>query len=402
MRQAGTSSGEPVPEPLEGKRSPLSDDFPVVGVVGGGQLARMMAPPAVALGIRLRLLAEDPGESAAQVIPDVTIGAPNDLDALRAFAAGCDVLTFDHEHVPTEHLQTLEAEGVAVRPGSAALVHGQDKIVMRERLTAIGVAVPRWAIVADAADLDAFLAAEPSGQGVLKTSRGGYDGKGVRVVRGSAEATDWLGGPIRLLVEEVVPFTRELSVLVARSPSGQAVVYPVVESLQVDGVCREVYAPAADLSEEHALAAQEAALQIAQALELVGLMAVELFDTPAGILVNELALRPHNTGHWTIDGAVTSQFEQHLRAVLDLPLGSPAAIKPAAVMVNVLGGDVPHLYPAYLHCMARDPELKIHVYGKAVRPGRKVGHVTLVGQDLGALTRRARHAAAYLRGDIDE
>jgi 5-(carboxyamino)imidazole ribonucleotide synthase len=365
----------------------------------------MMAPPAVALGVRLRVLAEDPGDSAAQVIPDVSIGDPRDLTALRAFAAGCDVLTFDHEHVPTEHLRALEAEGVAVRPGSAALVHGQDKIVMRERLASIGVPVPRWARVADAADLERFLAAEPGRAGILKTARGGYDGKGVRLVRGAADADDWLGGPVELLVEEVVPFTRELAVLVARSPSGQAVVYPVVESVQVGGVCREVYAPAPGIAEEHALAAQEAALRIAGSLEVVGLMAVELFDTADGVLVNELALRPHNTGHWTIDGAVTSQFEQHLRAVLDLPLGSPAAVSAASVMVNVLGGDLPFLYPAYLHCMARDPALKIHVYGKTVRPGRKVGHVTVVaaagGADAGSLLARARHAAEYLRGDTD-
>jgi 5-(carboxyamino)imidazole ribonucleotide synthase len=385
--------------------SPLPAKFPTVGVVGAGQLARMMAPPAVGLGVRLRVLAERADDPAAQVISEVTVGDYRDLATLRAFAAGCDVLTFDHEHVPTEHLEALEAEGVKVRPGSAALVHGQDKLVMRRRLTAIGVPVPRWAPVSSPADLAAFLAAEPSGRGVLKTARGGYDGKGVRVVGSTDEAADWLAAGAPLLVEELVAFGRELAVLVARSPSGQAVAYPVVESVQVDGVCREVYAPAPGLLEEHALAAQEAALRIAQALEVTGLMAVELFDTPAGVLVNELALRPHNTGHWTIEGAVTSQFEQHLRAVLDLPLGAPTPLGAHAVMANVLGGDVPDLYPAYLHCMARDPGLKIHVYGKEVRPGRKVGHVTVVGArgaELGDLQDRARHGAAYLRGEIDE
>jgi 5-(carboxyamino)imidazole ribonucleotide synthase len=382
--------------------SPLPAQFPTVGVVGAGQLARMMAPPAVGLGVRLRVLAERADDPAAQVINDVTVGDYRDLATLRAFAAGCDVLTFDHEHVPTEHLQALEAEGVQVRPGSAALVHGQDKLVMRERLTSIGVPVPRWAPVRSPADLAAFLASEPSGRAVLKTARGGYDGKGVRVVSSPAEADDWFAAGAPLLAEELVAFRRELAVLVARSPSGQAVAYPVVESVQLDGVCREVYAPAPGLLEDHALAAQEAALRIAQALEVTGLMAVELFDTPAGVLVNELALRPHNTGHWTIEGAVTSQFEQHLRAVLDLPLGAPTPLAPAAVMANVLGGDMPDLYPAYLHCMARDPGLKIHVYGKQVRPGRKVGHVTVVGAELADLQERARHGAAYLRGDIDE
>ena len=388
------------------KPSPLPAEFPVVGIVGAGQLARMSVPPAVALGIRLRVLAETPDDSAAQVIPDVTVGDYRDLGTLREFAAECDVITFDHEHVPTEHLQALEADGVLVRPGSAALVHGQDKIVMRGRLGAADVPVPRWAPVRTAADLDAFIATTTDGTAILKTARGGYDGKGVRLVRSSSGALDWLGGQagpvVPLLVEERVDFSRELSVLVARSPSGQAAVYPVVESVQLDGVCREVYAPAPGIHESHALAAQAAALRIAHDLEVVGLMAVELFDTADGVLVNELALRPHNTGHWTIDGAVTSQFEQHLRAVLDLPLGLPDRVAPYSVMVNVLGGDLAAIYPAYLHCMARDPALKIHMYGKPVRPGRKIGHVTVSGSDIVDLTDRARHAAAFLRGDINE
>jgi 5-(carboxyamino)imidazole ribonucleotide synthase len=387
------------------KPSPLPAAFPVVGFVGAGQLARMSAPPAVGLGIRLRLLAERADDPAAQVVPDVTVGDYRDLDTLRGFAAGCDVLTFDHEHVPTQHLQVLEDAGVKVRPGSASLLHGQDKLVMRRRLQTIGVPVPRWAQVECAADLAAFMTGCAGGTAVLKTARGGYDGKGVRVLRGPGDAAavaDWFTGDVALLAEELVDFGRELSVLVARAPSGQAVAYPVVESVQVDGVCREVYAPAPGIAQGHALAAQEAALRIAQELAVTGLMAVELFDTADGVLVNELALRPHNTGHWTIEGSVTSQFEQHLRAVLDLPLGSPTPVAPYAVMVNVLGGDFADLYRAYLHCMARDPGLKIHVYGKQVRPGRKIGHVTVVGDDLADLQHRARHAAAYLRGEIDE
>ena len=365
----------------------------------------MTAPPAVGLGVRLRLLAETSDDPAAQVVPDVTVGDYHDLDTLRAFAAGCDVLTFDHEHVPTGHLQVLEEEGVKVRPGSSSLVHGQDKLVMRRRLESIGVTVPRWQHVTSTGELKAFMASSPGGAAVLKTARGGYDGKGVRVLRTAADVVDvadWFAGDVALLVEELVDYARELSVLVARSPSGQAVAYPVVESVQVDGVCREVYAPAPGIAKGHALAAQEAALRIAQELHVTGLMAVEMFDTADGVLVNELALRPHNTGHWTIEGSVTSQFEQHLRAVLDLPLGSPTPVAAHAVMVNILGGDLADLYPAYLHCMARDPELKIHVYGKQVRPGRKVGHVTVVGADLADLVERARHAAAYLRGEIDE
>ncbi|MFZ0323484.1 MAG: 5-(carboxyamino)imidazole ribonucleotide synthase [Actinomycetes bacterium] len=377
--------------------------FPTVGVVGGGQLARMMQPPAVALGVRLRLLADTAGDSAAQVIPDVVIGDYRDRATLLDFAAGCDVVTFDHEHVPSEHLLALEAAGVAVRPGSSALAHAQDKAVMRERLDAMDVAVPRWHRVRVCADVATF--AEQVGWPlVLKATRGGYDGKGVWVV-GDADEADWVLSHDQVpgfIAEERVPFTRELAALVARSPSGQAVAYPVVETVQVDGICREVYAPAPGLDPDHAVAAQQAALRIAGDLGVVGVLAVELFDTPAGVLVNELAMRPHNSGHWSIDGAVTSQFENHLRAVLDLPLGDPSAVATSTVMVNVLGGDLPDLYPAYLHCMARDPGLRIHVYGKPVRPGRKVGHVTVTGDDVVTGKDRARHAAAYLRGDIDE
>ena len=365
----------------------IPPDFPVVGVVGGGQLARMAHQAGIALGIRLRVLAESADDSAALAAPEVVVGDHRDLHALRAFAAGCDVLTFDHEHVPTEHLRTLVAEGVTLYPGPDALVHAQDKGEMRRRLDAIGVPCPPWLLlpaerVAAVEAVEAF-AAEHGWPVVLKATRGGYDGKGVWVVADAAEAAEVesaLPDGARLLAEQHVPFTRELAALVARSPSGQAVAYPVVETVQVGGVCREVIAPA-PIADDHATAAQQAALRIAEALGVVGVMAVELFDTPAGVLVNELAMRPHNSGHWTIDGAVTSQFENHLRAVLDLPLGSPRSVAPAAAMANVLGGDLPDLYPGFLHCMARDPGARIHVYGKQVRPGRKVGHVTVVGDD---------------------
>jgi 5-(carboxyamino)imidazole ribonucleotide synthase len=376
--------------------------FPVVGVVGGGQLARMMQPPAVALGVRLRLLADGPGDSAAQVIPDTVVGNYRDLDTLLRFAESCDVVTFDHEHVPTGHLEALEAAGVPVRPGPGALVHAQDKQVMRRALDAAGAPVPRWRSVATATEVADF-AGEVGWPVVVKAVRGGYDGKGVWVV-GDLDEADWVLSHSTVpgfLVEERVEFDRELAALVARSPSGQAVAYPVVETVQVDGICREVHAPAV-VTAEHAVAAQAAALRLADTLDVVGVMAVELFDTPAGVLVNELAMRPHNSGHWTIDGAVTSQFENHLRAVLDLPLGDPSATAPHTVMVNVLGGDLPELYSAYRHCQARDPGVRIHAYGKDVRPGRKVGHVTVTDVDRERAKERARHAAAYLRGDIDE
>ncbi|RZE65456.1 5-(carboxyamino)imidazole ribonucleotide synthase [Streptomyces albidoflavus] len=377
--------------------------FPVVGMVGGGQLARMTHEAGIPLGIRFKLLSDTPQDSAAQVAGEVVVGDYRDLETLRAFARGCDVITFDHEHVPTEHLRALEADGIPVRPGPDALVHAQDKGVMRARLTEIGAPCPRHRIVADPADVAAFAEEGDGFPVVLKTVRGGYDGKGVWVVRSEADAAEPFRAGVPVLAEEMVPFRRELAANIVRSPHGQAVAYPVVESRQVDGVCDTVIAPAPELSEELSGQAQELALRIADELGVVGHLAVELFETEDGrVLVNELAMRPHNSGHWTMDGAVTSQFANHVRAVLDLPLGDPRPRAPWTVMCNVLGGDYPDMYAAYLHCMARDPQLKIHMYGKDVKPGRKVGHVNTYGHDLDAVLERARHAAGYLRGTITE
>ncbi|WP_443060679.1 5-(carboxyamino)imidazole ribonucleotide synthase [Streptomyces sp. NBC_00448] len=381
--------------------------FPVVGMVGGGQLARMTHEAGIPLGIRFRLLSDTPQDSAAQVVADVTVGDYRDLDTLRAFAAGCDVITFDHEQVPTEHLRALEADGIAVRPGPDALVHAQDKAVMRRRLAEIGVPCPRNRVVADPDDVVRFAEEGTGFPVVLKTARGGYDGKGVWIVRSGADAAEPFKAGVPVLAEEKVDFVRELAANVVRSPHGQAVAYPVVESIQVDGVCDTVIAPAPGLPDELSTSAQRLALTIAHELGVVGHLAVELFEvrgpdgTPA-VLVNELAMRPHNSGHWTMDGAATSQFANHLRAVLDLPLGDPRPRAPWTVMANVLGGDYPDMYPAYLHCMARDPGLKIHMYGKDVKPGRKVGHVNTYGDDLADVRERASHAAGYLRGTIDE
>ena len=398
--------------------------WPVVGVVGGGQLARMTQPAAIALGVQLAVLTGRPDDAAAQVIPSTTIGDETSLDDLRAFARQCDVVTFDHEHVPPSHLRALETAGVVIRPGAQALLHAQDKGVMRERLTAVGIPVPRHRIVAGPGDAAAFAAElslgfELSGSGValqpagdlsdltavlvLKTTRGGYDGKGVWIARSVDEAGEPFLARVPVLAEELIDFRRELAAVVARTPSGQAVAYPVVESVQRDGICREVVAPAPELSVQLGFQAQRMALTIAAELDVVGVLAVELFETRDGrLLVNELAMRPHNSAHWTIDGAVTSQFENHLRAVLDLPLGSPAALTPFTVMVNVFGGNQADVYAAYRHRLAEDPALKIHWYGKAVRPGRKVGHVTVAGEDVDDLRERARRAAAHLQGDIDE
>lgn len=386
-----------------GVTSPGNVNFPVVGMIGGGQLARMAHQAGIPLGVRFKLLADTPQDSAAQAVSDVVLGDYRDLDTLRRFAAGCDVITFDHEHVPTEHLRALEADGIAVRPGPEALVNAQDKGVMRAKLDSIGVPCPRHRIVADPADVTAFANEGTGYPVVLKTVRGGYDGKGVWVVDDEQEAQAPFLAGVPVLAEEKVDFVRELAANVVRSPSGQAVAYPVVESVQENGVCAEVTAPAPDLDPALSDEAQQLALRIAGDLGIVGHLAVELFQTRDGrILVNELAMRPHNSGHWTQDGAVTSQFENHLRAVLDLPLGDPRPRAKWTVMVNVLGGDYPDMYHAFLHCMARDPGLRIHMYGKDVKPGRKVGHVNVFGDDLDDVRERARHAAAYLRGTITE
>ncbi|CAB4932308.1 unannotated protein [freshwater metagenome] len=382
--------------------SPGQHRAPTLAVIGGGQLARMMAQPAIALGLPLRLLAEAEGVSAAQVIPDQLVGDYKDLPTLRRVTEGASVVTFDHEHVPTDHLHALEADGVAVRPGPGALVHAQDKAVMRRRLAELDVPCPRNAVVTSTAEVEAF--GLPC---VLKTTRGGYDGKGVWVVRALDEAQVAFDAAaaagVEVLAEELVDFRRELSALVARSPSGQAAAYPVVASTQLDGICHEVIAPAPDLEPALAGEAQQIALRVAGALDVTGILAVELFETTDGrILVNELAMRPHNTGHWSQDGAVTSQFENHLRAVMDLPLGSPAPRSRWTVMVNILGGptDTGRLYDGLPHAMARDPHLRVHFYGKDLRPGRKVGHVNAFGDDLDDCLERARHAAAWFRGDL--
>ena len=381
----------------------------MVGVVGGGQLARMMQQAAIGLGVELRVLAQRSDDPAAQVTPGTVIGDHHDFEALKAFAAQVDVLTFDHEHVPTDFLHELEAAGVAVRPGPDALVYAQDKGLMRQRLSALGLPCPEWRLVTSDDDLADF-GTTVGFPYVLKATRGGYDGRGVWVVGDLAEAkavwAEAVERGVTLLAEVKVPFVRELSAQVARSPHGQAAAYPVVESLQIDGICREVYVPAPGLSEAAALDAQRIALTVAKELGVTGMLAVEMFETADGsILINELAMRPHNSGHWSMDGAVTGQFEQHLRAVLDLPLGLVKPVAPVVVMANVLGLDLPEVYPAYKHVMAHDPGVKVHMYGKAVKPGRKIGHVNVLGlpgRPFEDTVERARHAAAYLRGEIDE
>ncbi len=378
----------------------------------------MMAPPASELGVTLRVLVEDPASSAAQVVTDAPVGAAGDEAAIRALiapehAAPASVLTFEHEHVPNALLGDLLDHGTPVHPGPHALVFAQDKIAMRTRLTELGLPCPRWAPVptdpqAARTVIAEFLAAEPTGEAVAKTSRGGYDGKGVRVITSPDDVTDWIeaaatGAP-PLLVEQKVPFTRELAALVARRPSGEVRTWPVVESIQRDGVCSEVIAPAPGLSAALDAQVRELAVAVVDGLDVTGVLAVELFEAPGAdgepvVFVNELAMRPHNSGHWTIDGAVTSQFEQHLRAVLDLPLGATDAVAPWTVMANVLGSTLGELSDALPTVLERFPDAKVNLYGKGIRPGRKLGHVNVSGTDLETVRARALAAAALLRGE---
>lgn len=370
-----------------------------VGVIGGGQLARMMIPAAINLGLDYRVLAESEGSSAK--LAATTVGDYTHVQTVLDFAAGCDVITFDHEHVPAPVLEALLAAGVAVHPGPHALEFAQDKIRMRERLAELGVPVPGWTRALTSAHVDAFLT-EWGGRAVAKTPRGGYDGKGVRVITSVAEISDWLGDLAEgqsILLEEFVEFRRELSQMIARRPSGETALWPVVESIQTDGVCSEVIAPAPHSQGKIADMAGDIATTIAEGLDVTGVMAVELFETTDDrILVNELAMRPHNSGHWSQDGCTTSQFEQHLRAVLDLPLGATGTLQHWTVMVNILGGPASgEMTTPYAAAMAEHPTAKIHNYGKASRPGRKVGHVNVAGEELDEVVYQARGAASFFQ-----
>jgi 5-(carboxyamino)imidazole ribonucleotide synthase len=384
--------------------------LPVVGMVGGGQLARMTHQAAISLGQSLRVLSEKPDDSAALVAADVRIGTHTDLAALREFAKGCDAVTFDHEHVPTAHIAALADEGVKIYPGAEAIVFAQDKQRMRERLAALGAPVPLWRPVSTVPDISDFaveVAAARGGSGwpvVAKAVRGGYDGRGVWMLDDAAAAQELVASGTPLIVEERVALRRELAALVARSPFGQVAAYPVVETVQRDGICVEVLAPAPGLPEERAVEAQQLAIDLANALGVVGLLAVELFETDAGIVVNELAMRPHNSGHWTIEGARTSQFEQHLRAVLDYPMGETSLTAPAVVMANVLGGQPGGMSidERLHHLFAADPGVRVHLYGKQVRPGRKIGHVTVLGDDMTSVRARAVRAARWLQDGPEE
>jgi 5-(carboxyamino)imidazole ribonucleotide synthase len=375
---------------------------PRVGVIGGGQLARMMIVPAINLGLDIKVFAEADGSSAAQATTQV--GDYTHLAEVLEFAETVDVITFDHEHVPLEVLEALEAQSISVQPPSKALKFAQNKLHMRQRLGALGLPMPAWAEIKTAAELEKFIEAN-GGVAILKTPIGGYDGKGVRVVRSADDASDWLsaeglakvGGS--LLAEEKVDFVRELAQLSARRPSGEFKAWPLVQTIQADGVCSVVLSPAPDADAALLAKTAKIASDVAEGLGVTGVMAVEMFEARDGrILINELAMRPHNSGHFSIEGSVTSQFEQHLRAVLDLPLGSTEVRAPHAVMVNLLGtNDINDFIMNYDKALAEFPDAKVHTYGKSARTGRKMGHVTVLGTNAKKTLEYAEAAAEVLR-----
>ena len=370
----------------------VSNRFPRVGVIGAGQLARMMVAPATALGVDLLLFASDQNDSGAQITHHV-VGDYTNLVQVLEFARQCDVITFEHELVPLSVIKGLEAEGIKVYPPSSAFLYSQDKAAMRQKLNAFPA--PWSQVISEASEVKEFPV-------IAKAISGGYDGRGVWKIDTAAELNEILGHTEPLLIEELIDFDTEIAVMVARSPHGQATSWAPVETVQEDGICIMTVTPAQQISQAVAEEAQKIALEIAQHVGVVGVMAVEMFIKGEQIYINELAMRPHNSGHWSIEGAETSQFEQHLRAILDLPLGSPAMNHQFAVMGNVLGGDKTDMYRPYLHLMARNPSLHFHQYKKEVRKGRKIGHVTACGDDLLHLTQEIQHARDYMSGVIDE
>jgi 5-(carboxyamino)imidazole ribonucleotide synthase len=369
----------------------VRNSFPVVGIIGAGQLARMTVAPSIALGVTLKLFAQDKSDSAAQIC-DHVVGDFRNLKEVLKFARECDVITFEHELVPLSVIKGLEAEGIRVYPPSSAFIYSQNKAEMRKILS--DLPSPQWKLIADEEEITSFPV-------IAKAISGGYDGRGVWKISDRDLLKDIIAINPQLLIEELVEFDSEIAVMVARSPHGQASTWAPTQTIQENGICTRTVTPAA-VSSEVSEKTSALALAIAERVGLVGVMAVEMFVKGNQLFINELAMRPHNSGHWTIEGSVTSQFEQHLRAILDLPLGDPSMTASFAVMGNILGGDKSDMYRPYLHLMARNPELKVHQYMKEVRPGRKIGHVNAVGEDLLHLEELIVHARDYMSGEIDE
>lgn len=358
----------------------------------------MMAQAAIPLDIQIVLLAADPTDGAAQVVPNVIIGDPDDAGALGELSHRCDVITFEHELVRPVLLAALERKGHRVWPSSASMALAQDKLRQRAELSAARLPVPAFSRIERMANVEAF-AARTGWPIVLKASRGGYDGRGVWIVKDLVAAQAVFSGAQSngtvLLAEQFLDLNLEFAVLVARRPSAEAVAYPVTETVQKAGICRELYVPC-ELNLNLAREACEMAKAIAKRYGIVGIMAIEFFLADGQIYINELAPRPHNSGHWTIEGAQTSQFEQHLRAVLDLPLGSTEATAPAVVTINLLGADSGIDPGEHLARGLAIAGAHVHLYGKTSRPGRKIGHVTVLGETLDDARGRAIAAVDQL------
>jgi 5-(carboxyamino)imidazole ribonucleotide synthase len=368
---------------------------PTVGIIGGGQLARMTHQAAIDLGIDLVVLCPDRDAPALQAGARHLRGAPDQLDDLLRLAASCDVVTLDHEQTPPHLLDAVARRGHRVAPGAHAASLGRDKALARAQLEPHGVPTAPWAIVSTSGEVAGF--AERHGWPLyLKRPNGGYDGRGVWRApdRTTADAALDAAGS-GLLVEPVIRFDHELSVIVARSGRGETVAYPPVETVQRDGRCHEVFTPAT-VGDQQLRDARSLAVTIANAIDLVGTMAVELFATTGGLLLNELAVRTHNSGHLTIEACATSQFENHLRAILDLPLGATHLTVPAAAMVNLVGGPEGSDPLARLGPALAVPGARVHNYRKTARPGRKVGHITATAPTVAGARSTAAAAADAL------
>lgn len=371
---------------------------PTVAILGGGQLARMMCAAATRLGVRTRVYqAAETGPCA--FARDVVTGAWDDADALRAFLAPADVVTLDYEAVDLTTVRSVLPDGVEIRPGPQTMEWVADKIFQRDRAREAGLPVGPTAACRTLDELRA--AGERLGYPLmLKRPRNSYDGYGNRTAKSPndlAEAHAMLGGG-EVLAEGWVPFELELATMVARRPGGEAVVYPVVATYQKDHKCEAVEVPAA-VSPEIMARARDLALRAAEAYGCVGVVGVEMFLLSDGeVWLNEIAPRPHNTGHYTLDACATSQFENHLRAVLDMPLGDTSLLAPAAAMVNVIGNRTGPTENRGLDRALAVTGASVHLYGKDdVRPGRKMGHVTALGPDVATARARATKAAGEIQ-----
>jgi 5-(carboxyamino)imidazole ribonucleotide synthase len=363
-------------------------------MVGAGQLARMTQRAAIDLGVHLTVLALDDDEPAVRAGAARVLGRPDDPSAIAALAAQVDVVTLDHELVDGSALAALAARGTPVHPSASALRVAQDKLIARETFARLGLPGPAHTIADDEAAVDA-LAAVHGWPLVAKARTGGYDGRGVVVVADRAALDMVLATGGSWIVEQRADIAQEIAVLLARRPSGEHVVWPVVETVQRDGICHELIMPAR-IDEGIAQQACDLAARVADGIDAVGMLAVEMFVTRAGeVLLNEIALRPHNSGHATIEGSETSQFTNHLRAVLDWPLGGTRMVAPFAVTVNVLGVDDADVAARLPAALAVDGA-RVHLYGKSSRPGRKIGHVTVLGDDADAALAAARRCASIL------